>query len=85
MSHEPPLSRQAFDDLIREHQRLVHLANDLELQLYGLGEGEQAAPSREQVTACQQAAGRLIGQLRQTLFRLDQQIYPRLEPKLPSP
>lgn len=83
MSHEPPLSRQAFDELIREHQLLVHLANELELHLYGLG--EQDSPPRERVDACQQAAGRLIGQLRQTLFRFDQQIYPRLDPKLPSP
>lgn len=83
MSHEPPLSRQAFDELIREHQLLIHLANELELQIYGLG--EQDAPPRERVTACQQAAGRLIGQLRLTLFRFDQQIYPLLEPKPPSP
>jgi len=83
MNHEPPLSRQAFDELIREHQLLVHLANDLELQTYGLG--EQDAPSRERVAACQQAAGRLIEQLRQTLFRFDQRIYPLLESTIPSP
>jgi hemerythrin-like domain-containing protein len=83
MSHEPPVSRQAFDELIREHQMLVHLTNELELRIYSLG--EQDAPSRERVAECQQAAGRLIGQLRQTLFRFDQQIYPLLEPKLPAP
>lgn len=83
MSHGPRLSRDAFDELIREHQHLVHLANELELQIYGLG--EQDAPCRERATQCQQAAGRLIGQLRQTLFRFDQQIYPLLEPKFPSP
>lgn len=78
MSNEQPLSRDAFDELIREHQLLVHLANELELHVYEIG--EQDAPSRERVTACQQAAGNLIGQLRQTLFRFDQQIYPLLEP-----
>lgn len=79
MSHLPTLSRSTFDELLREHQRLVHLTNELELHVYGLG--EQVPPTGERVTACQQAAGNLISQLRQTLFRLDQQVYPLLEPR----
>lgn len=81
MNHEPPLSRQAFDELLREHQLLVQLANELELQLYGLG--EQNAPLQERVTACQKVAGSLIGQLRRMLFRLDQEVYPLVDPEKP--
>ena len=82
MTEVPPLSRSAFDELIREHQKMVRLANQLELSTYALGAHDP--PSREDVAATQQAAGQLIGQLRQTLFRLDQEVYPILEPADPS-
>lgn len=75
MTSEPPFTRAAFDQLVAEHQELIRLANELELQLYRLG--ERAAPDR--VAECQQAAGSLIGRLRQTLFRHDQQVLPLLE------
>jgi hypothetical protein len=69
----PKLGREDFDQLVAEHQRLIHLANDLEYQLYWLGE------SPEHVTACQQAGGALIDLLRHVLFRHDQQVLPVLE------
>jgi len=78
MKPVPSLTREAFDELIREHHALVHLANELELQLYHIG--DQHPPSAERIAACQQAAGDLISRLRQTLFRFDQQVYPLLDP-----
>jgi len=78
MKPVPSLTREAFDELIREHHALVHLANELELQLYQLG--DHNSPPAEHITACQQAAGELISQLRAMLFRFDQQVYPLLDP-----
>jgi hypothetical protein len=76
----PPatLRREEFDQLVAEHQRLIHLANDLECQLYRL------SSSAEQITACQQAGGALIGLLRHVLFRHDQQVLPVLETLVPD-
>lgn len=75
MNAIPPLQRADFDELLAEHQRLIHLSNELEYQVYRLG--NDATP--EHVTDCQQAASTLIGQLRNTLFRHDQQVLPILE------
>jgi predicted ATP-dependent protease len=77
MSPKPTLTRAAFDQIVAEQQELVRLANELELQLYRLG--EQVPPSAERIADCQQAAGNLVGLLRQALFRQDQQILPLLE------
>ncbi len=75
MSPTPTLPRADFEQLLAGHQELVRLANELEYQLYRLG--ESAAPER--ITDCQQAAGVLIGQLRAVLFRHDQQVLPILD------
>lgn len=72
------LSRSAFDEVLRDHADVIRLTNDLELSLYEMG--ESGTPDRQRVTACQQAAGDLIRQLRAMLFRLDQQVYPLLDP-----
>jgi hypothetical protein len=82
MTPERRLSQEAFDELIREHQHLILLANELELQAYSLGDTDTPATT-DRVIECQKAAGRLIEQLRQALFRLDQQVYPLLDPRLP--
>ncbi len=68
------ISRNEFDALVEEHQQLIDLANDLELHLYRLGETPD-----ERVALCQQAAGALIGALRNTLFHHDQTVLPLLE------
>jgi hypothetical protein len=75
MTTPPPLRRADFDQLLAAHQRLIELANDLEYQLYRLGE----VPGNERVTECQQAGGALIGLLRDVLFRHDQQVLPLLD------
>jgi hypothetical protein len=75
MTAPPPLSRADFEQLLAAHQRLIELANDLEYQLYRLGE----VPGNERVTDCQQAAGALLGLLRDVLFRHDQQVLPLLD------
>ena len=72
------LSRADFEALLGDHQRLIALANDLEYQLYRLGE----LPAGERVTECQQAGGALVGLLRNVLFRHDQQILPLVEESL---
>lgn len=69
------ISRNEFDALLAEHQQLIELANDLELHLYRLGE----EPPDERVAQCQQAAGALIGALRNMLFHQDQTVLPLLE------
>lgn len=79
MNQTPTLHRADFDELVAEHQRLIHLANELEYQLYRLGDQATA----EHVTDCQQAASALIGLLRNTLFRHDQQMLPLLESLIP--
>ncbi len=71
----PRFTRQDFDEVLREHQELVDLANELELRVYLLGEAAPGSP----VVACQKAAGALIGALRTHLFRQDQQVLPVLE------
>ena len=72
------LSRADFEVLLTDHQRLIALANDLEYQLYRLGE----IPAGERVTECQQAGGALVGLLRNVLFRHDQQVFPLVEASL---
>lgn len=71
----PTIFRTDFEELLAQHQELIHLANELEFQLYRLGEPAEPGP----VSDCQQAAGALIGLLRTVLFRHDQQVLPVLE------
>jgi hypothetical protein len=71
----PCFGRNAFVQLLSEHQALIRLTNELELQLYRLRE----EPSAQRVTECQQAGGALIGRLRSLLFRHDQEVLPLLE------
>jgi hypothetical protein len=75
MDRAEGLTREDFEDVLGNHQELIHLANDLEYQLYHLG----ASPTSEQINECQQAAGALIRTLRQALFHQDQRILPVLE------
>lgn len=69
------ISREEFESLVTEQQQLIELANDLELQLYRLGD----EPPDERVAQCQQAAGTLIGKLRNALFHQDQTVLPLLD------
>ncbi len=75
MNQTPTILRTDFEGLLAQHQELIRLANELEYQLYGLGEQVEPGP----VSDCQQAAGALIGLLRTVLFRHDQQVLPVLE------
>jgi hypothetical protein len=75
MNTAPSVGRADFERLVAEHQELIRLANELEYQLYRLGE----VPADERVTDCQQAGGRLLGLLRNVLFRHDQHILPLLD------
>jgi hypothetical protein len=75
MTGAEPLQRRDFDQLVAEHQQLIRLANELEFQLYQMGD----APGPEQVAECRQTAGDLISLLRHVLFRHDQQVLPLLE------
>ena len=75
MSATPSMHRQDFEQLVDEHRQLIRLTNELEFQLYRLGE----AGTPEHVSACQQAAGNLIGKLRISLVRHDQEVFPVLE------
>jgi hypothetical protein len=68
-------SRADFEQLLAEHLRLIHLANVLEFQLHLLGESPPDSPA----AGCQQAAGALLGALRNFLFRQDQHVLPVLE------
>jgi hypothetical protein len=70
-----PLCQEEFEELLGQHRWLVRLANDLEYQLYRLGE----TPGPETVRGCQQAGGALIGVLRDVLYRHDQQVLPLVE------
>jgi hypothetical protein len=70
----PIFSRADFEQLLGAHQQLIDLANDLEYQLYRLGEQPVGSPA----AACQQVAGALLGRLRDVLFRHDQQVLPLL-------
>lgn len=74
MSTPAPLSPEERDALLADYHHLVGLVNDLEYQVYLLGD----LPGHEQLIPCQQAAGALIGRLRPFLFRLDQQVFPHL-------
>ena len=71
----PSFSRSQFEHQLADHRALIELINDLEYRVYALGEGN----SSEEVTACQQSAGALIGALRTYLFRQDQQVLPVLD------
>ncbi|MBL8797488.1 MAG: hypothetical protein JNM56_26545 [Planctomycetia bacterium] len=75
MNQTPTMPRDDFDELLTQHQELIRLANDLEYQIYRLGEQSELGP----VSDCQHAAGALIGLLRIVLFRHDQQVLPVLE------
>lgn len=75
MNQPPTVPRTDFDELLAQHQELIRLANELEYQIYRLGEQAEPGP----VSDCQQAAGALIGLLRTVLYRHDQQVLPVLE------
>jgi hypothetical protein len=75
MNSVPPLEQAHLEELLAEHQEVIHLANELEYCLYRLGETQ----GEERVTACQQAGGALIGRLRTLLFRHDQLVFPLLQ------
>lgn len=67
--------RSQFARLLDDHQKMIDLINALELKLYHLGE----APDHSPIQECQQAGGLLISQLRNLLFRWDQEVLPLLE------
>jgi hypothetical protein len=69
------VTRDEFDTLVQEQQTLIRLVNDLEYQLYRVGDAAAAVG----VDECRQSAGVLIGALRSFLYRLDQQVLPLLE------
>jgi hypothetical protein len=75
MNDLPSFNRADFDTLVAAHRELVRLANELEYQLYRLGE----SPAADRVAECQQAGGALLGRVRDLLFRHDQQVLPMLE------
>jgi hypothetical protein len=75
MTAPPRLSRTDFEQLLAAHERVLELANEVEYQLYRLGE----APADSPVTECQQATGALLGLLREVLFRHDQRGLPLLD------
>jgi hypothetical protein len=75
MSGTLTITQENFERLLEEHRELIQLAQQLEFQLYRLGEGATA----ERVGECQQVAGSLIGLLRANLFRHDQNVLPVLE------
>jgi hypothetical protein len=72
------MNREEFDQLLDEHRRLVAAANEFEFELYRLSE----AGEHPQIAACQSAAGALLGQLRNLLFRHDQEVLPLVEASL---
>lgn len=78
MIQSPTMERRDFEQLLSDHWQLIQLANDLEYQLYCVGD----RPEPERIKACQQSAGALIGLLREFLFRHDQQVLPILEGQL---
>ena len=75
MTDVPAITRTNFEQLVAEHQEVIRLANELEYQLYCLGENHGA----DGVNACQQAGGSLLAALRKLLFRHDQQVLPVLD------
>lgn len=72
MSDTLTFARADFEGLVADHQELIRLANELEYQLYRLGDGAAS----EHVLECQQSGGALLGLLRAVLFRHDQQVLP---------
>jgi hypothetical protein len=74
------MSRAEFDELVGGHEQLVGAMNELEFQLYQLGQANGG-----HVADCRQAAGRLIGLLRDLLFRYDQRVLPLLEGLIEPP
>lgn len=74
MTTPTPLSPADRDALLADYHALVSLMNELELQVYLLGD----LPGAERLLPVQQAAGSLIGRMRPFLFRLDQQVLPHL-------
>jgi hypothetical protein len=76
--HPQSLTRPEFEAILQEQQALIGLVNDLEEQLYRLGD----SPEVEHVSECRQAAGALLGALRAFLYRQDQQVLPLLEAAL---
>jgi len=75
MTDVPAMTRADFEQLVAAHQEAIRLANDLEYQLYRLGEDH----GEERVVECQQAGGLLLAALRNLLFRHDQQVLPVLD------
>ena len=71
--------RRQFELLLDDHQKMIDLINALELKLYSLGE----APDHSPIQECQQAGGLLISQLRNLLFRWDQEVLPLLDSLAP--
>jgi hypothetical protein len=71
------LTQAQFDDLLSAHRRLIDLTNHLEYCLYRID-----VPDKPAMSECQQAAGTLIGCLRDLMFRHDQQVFPVLEAAL---
>lgn len=71
--------RSQFEHLLDDHQQMIDLINALELKLYSLGE----APDHSPIQECQQAGGLLISQLRNLLFRWDQEVLPLLDSLAP--
>lgn len=80
ITNQPALSSTAFAEVLRDHANLIRLVNDLEFSLYEIGDNESETVDRKLVTPCQLAAGELIRNLRTMLFRLDQQVYPLVDP-----
>lgn len=68
----PEFSRNDFDHLIQEHERLIALANDVEYCLHALA----GTASEERIGELQQSAGTLVSAIRDYLFRQDQLVLP---------
>jgi hypothetical protein len=75
MSAVPTFPHADWEELVAEHQEAIRLVNELEYQVYRLGE----VPPHPRLAEARQAAGALIGLLRRLLFRHDQQVLPVLE------
>jgi hypothetical protein len=68
----PEFSRNDFESLLGEHERLIALANDVEFCLHALAGGA----TEEHLQGLQQSAGTLVSALRNYLFRQDQLVLP---------
>lgn len=71
----PGFSREDFESLLEEHQRLVALANEVEFYLHVLAGGSK----EDTLQALQQSTGSLVSGLRTYLFRQDQQVLPLID------